>query len=498
MKAIIYCRVSTTEQVTEGNSLRTQERDCRQFAKRNGYEVERVFVEEGESAKTAYRTKLNEMIKYCSLKRDVNALLIYKIDRLSRNVRDYDNLKILFATNGIRVISVTEPIEDSPVGRLTEYLLAGIAQFDNEVRGERSKNGMIEAIKQGRWVFQAPYGYKTEGTKGNSNIVPIEGQVLGIKKVFELLSRGYNTVEEVRREAIKYGMKKDDGKPLTTGYFHKIIRNPIYKGYIDVPTMGIYQKGNFHPIVEPEIFDLVQEHLTGKRKKLAIYKKLNPDFPLRGTLKCVNCGDLLTASWTRHKFGYYRCTHCKNVNINKNLIEPHFAEFLESIKWSINTTELVKEALLLNWESHRKSFEKELRVLDKKKADIEQTMNKIVDKNLKGTYTDVFTKSKLKEYEEKLVEVKLEAQKYISPDVMEKDLLEYATGFLMNICKTWQNLTIEHKHKLQKMLFPEGVTFLNGKFATIRKSHIVELNELVSVGNSTMVTPRGIEPLLPG
>lgn len=497
MKAIIYCRVSTQEQVMEGNSLQSQERMCKEFASKNGYELDKVFVEQGESAKTAYRTKLNEMLKYCSLKKDISVLLVYKIDRLSRNVRDYDNLKILFATNGVRVISITEPIEDSPVGRLTEYLLAGIAQFDNEVRGERSKNGMLEAMKQGRWVFQAPYGFKTEGTKGNSNIVPIPSQVKGIKKTFELLSQGYNTVEEIRRDAIKYGMKREDGKPLNIGYFHKIIRNPVYKGYIDVPSMGINQKGSFSAIVAPEIFDLVQEILQGKRKKLAIYKKLNADFPLRGTLRC-ECGALMTASWTRHKFGYYRCMSCKTTNINKKILEPAFSEFLKTIQWHVNTTELVKEAMLLNWESHKKEFEKELHEINKKKADIEVTRDKIVEKNLKGVYADSLAKVKLAECEKKLSELNIEAYKYVSPEVMEKDLLDYTTNFLMNMTSVWDTLKIEPKHKLQKMLFPEGVMFLNGKFATVRKSHIVELNELVSVGNSSLVTLRGIEPLLPG
>ena len=95
MKAIIYCRVSTQEQVNEGNSLLTQERLCRQYGKNNGYEIDKVFVEEGESAKTIYRTSLKNMMKYCTLTEGkIDAVLIYRIDRLSRETADYIALKV--------------------------------------------------------------------------------------------------------------------------------------------------------------------------------------------------------------------------------------------------------------------------------------------------------------------------------------------------------------------------------------------------------------------
>ena len=223
------------------------------------------------------------------------------------------------------MISTSEPIEDTPTGRFLETVLASSAQMDNEIRGERSKNGMIDRLKQGRWMFYAPLGYRTEGAKGASNIEPVEPIAGYINRVFMALSSGYITVEEVRRDSAKWGLVTNRGKALSISMFHKMIRNPIYKGYLDVPSMGIYQKGSFKAIVDEKVFDQVQYILESKKKKMPIYRKLNPDFPLRGALKCSKCGKLLTASWAKQRtIGHYRCSVCTNVNLNKKVLENTF------------------------------------------------------------------------------------------------------------------------------------------------------------------------------
>ncbi len=498
MNAIIYCRVSTTEQAFEGNSLASQERLCKSYAKNNGYSVDKVFVEEGESAKTVDRTQLKKMMKYCKLNEGkIDVLLIYKIDRLSRDSFDYATLKTFFTSCKVQIISITEPIEDNPLGRFIEHTLSGIAQLDNEIRGERSKNGMIEALKQGRWTFQAPYGFKTVGEKGSSNIEPLSELEKPIRKVFDCIYRRYNTVEEVRQLGKSWGLTKKNGKALTTSHFHKMLRNPVYKGWIDVPSMGVYKKGSFKAIVKPEVFDKVQVILDGKKKKLPVYKKLNPDFPLRGTLRC-HCGKYMTASWAKKNQGHYRCTDCRGININKNIVEPIFKAYIEALNFNSKTISIIKEALILNWESHRKKYEKELLSIEKRRVEIKQLQDKVVEKNINGVYSDKLAKSKLAEFEKELVDLNLETTKYAHPSVLTEELLNYSLQFLTGMTKKWEKLDIVPKHKLQKILFPDGIVYLNGNLTTPVKSCIVELNELVSVGNSTMVTPRGIEPRLPG
>src|SRR6266496_527531 len=123
---IAYCRVSSKEQI-EGTSLESQELACREFARTKGLAIQHVFVERGESAKFADRPELLETLDYCRRhKGHVDVLLIWKLDRLARNVTDHFNIKATLLKYGVQVISVTEPIDSNPEGKLLETILAAV------------------------------------------------------------------------------------------------------------------------------------------------------------------------------------------------------------------------------------------------------------------------------------------------------------------------------------------------------------------------------------
>ena len=116
-KCVIYTRVSTTEQANQGYSLQRQKKECLEFAKKNGYEVVEVFEERGESAKTTDRTELKSMMEFCTQpeKKDIKALILWKIDRLARNMEDYYFLNDFFNKLGITTYVEFEKISDTNV-----------------------------------------------------------------------------------------------------------------------------------------------------------------------------------------------------------------------------------------------------------------------------------------------------------------------------------------------------------------------------------------------
>jgi len=272
---VCYLRVSTKEQVTEGNSLVVQNNICKKYAEDNGLNIVKVFTEEGESAKTADRTKLKEMMVFCKANyREIDGLLIYKVDRLSRDVTDYLTLKGFFGVLGIKVISISENFEDTPVGRFTETVLAGQAQFDNDIRTERSVNGMRTAIMEGRYIWRAPKGYKNGKVNGKSNIIIDEVNVKHIRRIFELVSGGFSNLEELRY------LMKDEGFNVSRSELHRIVRRKLYYGLIE--NLEVENMGVFEPIISKDLFDRVQDVLDGKDKKSERkYASLNQDFPLR-------------------------------------------------------------------------------------------------------------------------------------------------------------------------------------------------------------------------
>ena len=159
--AIIYTRVSTKNQAEEGYSLAGQEKDCKIFAEMNNYSVSKVFVEKGESAKTQDRTELQNLMKFCvANKKNIDAIIIWKIDRLTRDIKDFYRLQEFFTKLNIRVLFARENNGDSATDRLTRNLMGVLAQYENDQKAERVTNGMKTAfftrtldVESSYWLF---------------------------------------------------------------------------------------------------------------------------------------------------------------------------------------------------------------------------------------------------------------------------------------------------------------------------------------------------------
>ncbi|HEY8931419.1 MAG TPA: recombinase family protein [Mucilaginibacter sp.] len=278
-QAVIYCRVSTKEQVDEGNSLVSQERLCREYAQKEGYEIAEIFIEKGESAKTADRKELKRMLEYCTAKKDrVQAVIAYKVDRISRNIADYSMIKVRLKKANVFIKSVTEFFEDTPAGRFMESIIANVGQFDNEVRIERSIGGMREATQEGRYVWMAPLGYSNVKVNGLSNIAPNDKAPL-IREVFERIAQRKDATDTIRLIMAEMGLCSRKGTAVPRSHFFRLIRNPLYKGVIK--KFGKIYQGAFEPIVSETLFDKVQAVISGRKHQVKQYRHEHPDFPLR-------------------------------------------------------------------------------------------------------------------------------------------------------------------------------------------------------------------------
>ena len=481
---IIYCRVSSKEQVENGTGLISQEKECRKFVKEKVLNLVREpFIEEGESAKTANRTQLQKMLHYVAThKGEVDTLIIHKIDRLSRNVYDYQSIREALARFGVYVHSVTEPIEDTSVGRFIENTMSNIAQLDNDIRGERARRGTMEALEQGRWVYAAPYGYIQTGGRGKANLVIHEEQAPIVVKIFAYLAEGGHTIEDARRYAHTLGMKSNKGGLYPKASFHRLVRKPIYKGFMSIPNMEIYIKGTFEPIVEPKVFDQVQQIIDGKNHNPPVYRKIHPDFPLRGTILCPKCNKKLTANWSRKKYPYYKCSYCKNVNLKREDVHNAFKDFLRQIRLSESIVELTEEAIKLNWDERNKAYEMQLKELKNRQKKITKEQDAIAMQNREGILPARVAKEQLDKLENEYAQISYELSEYKPTEEIDQELLEYSTYFLRNMCSIWEELEATSQSELQKFLFSEGLEFDGEKFATNQETLMEEVKEYITIG----------------
>src|SRR5215211_3735949 len=170
--AVIYVRVSTKEQ-TENLSLPTQLKACEEYCQRQGFHVLARFREEGERAKTADRTELQNLLRFCRTNKGaVQFVVVFNLTRFARDKYDHFALRAHLKSLGISLRSATEPIDDTSTGKLTEGVLSAFAQFDDDVRSDRTRAGMKAALELGRWVLPAPIGYLNAPRAMGKSLMP--------------------------------------------------------------------------------------------------------------------------------------------------------------------------------------------------------------------------------------------------------------------------------------------------------------------------------------
>jgi site-specific DNA recombinase len=240
--AVIYVRVSTKEQ-TENLSLPTQLRACEEYCRRQGYEILERFHEEGESAKTTDRSQLQALLKYCRThKGEVHFVVVYNLTRFAREKYDHFALRAHLKSLGISLRSATEPIDDTSTGKLMEGVLAAFAQFDNDVRSDRTRAGMKAALELGRWTFPAPLGYLNAPKWSNTSLVhgPERGPL--VRQAFEDLATGQYSKQEVIARATEAGLRSRKGLKLSPQSFGQMMRNPIYVGKVEIRDYDVSTK----------------------------------------------------------------------------------------------------------------------------------------------------------------------------------------------------------------------------------------------------------------
>jgi site-specific DNA recombinase len=299
----------------EGTSLESQRLSCEEFARAKHIHVLRVFVEEGESAKFADRTELLALIDFCKEhKGQVNMLIVWKVDRFARNVVDHFNVKATLQKYGVDIVSVTEPIDAKPEGRLMETILAGFAQFDNDIRAARTVQGMRRKIQEGIFPWKPPLGYRSSRTgreKKNTPDVPDQPLFGILQKAWQEFGTGIYTKAEMRRLLERRGVTRRNGLRLPSQSIDNLFRNPYYAGILVDPWSGEEYAGRHLPMVSAAEFARVQDVVL-RRNRAIPHHRNREEFPLRGLARCPECRAYLTASFSRGRSKRYPYYHCHN------------------------------------------------------------------------------------------------------------------------------------------------------------------------------------------
>ncbi len=480
MNAVIYCRVSSKEQV-EGTSLESQEIACREYARRNRLEVTQVFVDRGESAKFADRPQLLEMLSFCKSKEHaVEQLLVWKVDRLARNVGDHFNIKAVLMKHNVRVVSVTEPIDAKPEGRLLETILAGFAQFDNDVRAARTVQGMRHKLEEGIYPWRPPLGYKGAGQPGGKKLQPDQPQ----QPTFEILQEAWSkfaagglTKADILRFLLSRGLKTRSGREVTSQFVDHLFEDPFYVGILRDPWSGEELPGRHLPMVSRATFEMVQRIIFARNRSLP-HLVTRPEFPLRTFVRCPNCGHSLTGSFSRGRSKYYAYYHCHNrhcdIRANYTLEEVHgeFAQFLSGASANQHAISHLKRYLNRLSGSAAEQIERDLRRKESERTRAQGQMKQLIRLRVENLISD-------EEFHEQRTQLSVNIESSSAsaqaPDREQVESvltdLDSVTGYLKDLPDAWGRVAPEYQRRFQQIMIPAGYSV--GEVGTAPKGRLL-------------------------
>lgn len=523
-EAVIYKRVSTTEQV-DNMSLDEQEKACKTFCANKDMKVVKIFADEGESAKTADRTQLKELLEYCRANRKtVGHVVVYKIDRFARSVQDHTALQVLLKKMGIILWSATEPIGETTTGKLMEHVLASFAQFDNDLRSERCSAGMIARTLEGGWVVNAPLGYVNvkDELKRPTLAYGDESTVKAIRKFFDMFSMGKYLQNDAAKVAAECKLTTATGNPLSRTGAIGLLNNVVYAGKIKNKMTGNKVVDGLHPaIISYEQWKAIQDILVGRRRSYAKPARFRPFFPLKRYLRCGNCNHLLTGSAPKrevagNRHAAYHCTKCTikrdgiRVSIPKVKAHKDFAAQLDKLVPSEWAMEVFKAIVLKRWDKDFRDVQEERKAIDTELSKLEKRRNTLFDMMGDGKIKNEKSfNEQISRLEVKQEELEYERDEKKTVEVDKRKIINEAVYFLAHAGEIWRTATAENKVLFQKLVYEGGLAlYPDQTFGTsqpseiykqitdIEKSRKTTKAELPSE-NSALVPRTGFEPVTP-
>ena len=322
MKAVIYARYSSDSQREE--SIEGQIRECSDYAERNGITILAHYIDRALSARTADRPEFQRMIAD-SETQIFDLVLVWKLDRFSRDRYDSAHYKHILKKNGVRVISVKENISDGPEGIILESMLEGYAEYYSAELSQKIQRGQHEnAMKCKSNGGNIPFGLMV-GENGALMLNPITAPV--IQEIYEMYDNG-STMTEIRDWLNEQGIKTNRGKNFTVGGVSVILKNRRYIGEYKYGDIVI--PNGIPPIIDEELFERIQRRLAGNKKAPA-RAKATEEYLLTTKLFCGKCGRMMAGeSGTNSKgmtYHYYKCSGAKRkLGCNKKAVKKHWIE----------------------------------------------------------------------------------------------------------------------------------------------------------------------------
>jgi len=506
-KALLYCRVSTTKQTTEGSGLQSQELRCRTYAAEKGYDVEAVFPDDASGAGDyMHRPGMVALLGYLDCYPGEDYVVIF--DDLKRFARDtvfHLQLRNALSTRGARVECLNFTFDDTPESQFVETVFAAQGQLEREQNRRQVIQKMKARVQAGYYCRSKPVGYRYEKVEGHGRmLVPDEPNASLIREAFEgYVSGRFETAAELGRY-----LARQPSFPSATNTHRalEILKRPLYAGYITIPNWGFeMHKGKHQPLISLALWQAAQKKLEGRAYR-SLRSDPHEDFPLRNFVACEGCGQPMTAGWSKGKskaYAYYTCQQkgCayRGKSIGRAKIEDAFQELMASMTPRPELLRVARTMFSDLWNQRLEQHQEQAAERHQKLAALNKQMATLMKRLVTATSDAVISAyeaeiSKI-ELEKRVVEEKAQSALEL-PRTFEKTF-SAAMTFLANPWILWDKGTFAHKRLLLRLTVPSPITYTreNGFLNTNLSLPFSILGEN-DMQTMQMVRSRGISALL--
>ncbi len=493
MKVALYLRVSTEEQAVRGYSIEAQKEALRDYALKKGWEIAGIYEDAGFSAKDINRPALKRLLKDIEDGK-INAVLVWRLDRISRSVGDFSDIVEFFEKHGVIFDSATENIDTStPSGRALVNVLAVFAQFERESIGERTRLGKLKKVQMGNPALGLPpYGYRIED--GEYKINEAEAEV--VRLIFKLCVDNHWGYRKIASHLNEIGLKTRQGGFWNHGSISSILNNPIYAGLIvwnktkslrgkvikRPKSEWIKLKGNFPPIISEELFDLASSRIKERNQR---GRSLSSVYPLSGIIRCGLCGMSYNVNRRKERgVVNYFCSSrkgkgsvvCNNRTVNGTKIEKLLVSKL------IEITQKEKELILSSFKGENRGEEisKEIKNISTALERIEAKRKKIFELYEDEEIDKAILKERIKELESEMALLKSRQEELYLRQDREKNIEHERKLFskaIDNFSKIINLATPSEKKALIRAIFKSIVVYPEKIDAVFKTGYCLTLTD---------------------
>jgi site-specific DNA recombinase len=512
IKSLIYCRVSSQKQDSDGSGNSAQETRCRDYAMFKGYEVEAVFQDKytggGNFMK---RPAMRQLLAYVDEHPETHYVVIFDdLKRFARDVKFHWELRKEFQVRYLKPECLNFTFDETPEGAFIETIIAAQGELERHQNKRAVMQKMIARMQRGIYCLGTiPYGYTyVKSDVHGGKILQIHEHDAEIAKTaFERFANGsLFHIKDVAHFLNTYGTKHNK-KSFTLTATKNMLTNILYTGYVEYPRWNIaLMKGIHEPIISLKVFEQVQERIQGKIPQRT-RKDMREDFPLRGYINCIHCHHPLTASWStsrsKEKHPYYRCNakECimKGKSITQKELHDKYLLYIEPLTPKPDIRERAKLKILSKAIEKQKERYAETVTYKEKIDSIELQISTLIERitaQTDKTLIELYEKEVAKLNKKKLlIEAEISQSEHVGAEELEP-LVDKAFEPFENPYVTWQNGKYRPRKLVQDMLFNANLEYKkNIGFGTAIKSIILRLYEEIErdfAQNSTRVHSQDI------